>query len=316
MTASVHARNGARAWLVLALLSIIWGSSFILMKEGLEGFDALQLALIRMSVAALCLFPLALRHVRTLGARDLALLLLVGLTGNALPAFLYAKSETVLPSAVVGVLTSMTPIFSLLVAWMFFGQRFPRANVAGIVVGLAGAVVLAMAGSPEAGRSTSLAFAGLVLLATISYGINVNLVKGFFSSRNSVLVTSIALSAVGWPSLVVLLAGTNFIERLHTVPAAPAALGYIAILGAFGTAISVLLFNQLLKDATIIFATSVTYTIPIVAVLWGIALHETFTAVHAVAFAVILTGVWLANRRSDASTRAAPQPLHEADALT
>jgi drug/metabolite transporter (DMT)-like permease len=314
VTAPASARNGARAWLVLTLLSLIWGSSFILMKEGLEGFDALQVALIRMSVAALCLFPLALRHIRELGTREVALLLLVGLTGNALPAFLYAKSETVLPSAVVGVLTSMTPIFSLLVAWMFFRQRFPRANVIGIVVGLAGAVVLAMAGSPEAGRSTNLAFAGLVLIATISYGINVNLVKGFFSTRNPVLVTSIALSAVGWPSLIFLFAGTDFIQRVHSVPAAPEALGYVAILGAFGTALSVLLFNRLLKDATIIFATSVTYTIPIVAVLWGIALHERFTALHAAAFAVILVGVWLANRRPAASPGAVPQPLQEAEA--
>jgi drug/metabolite transporter (DMT)-like permease len=313
---TTHARNGARAWLVLILLSLIWGSSFILMKEGLEGFDALQLALIRMSVAALCLFPLALRHMRELGRREIALLLVVGLTGNAVPAFLYAKSETVLPSAVVGVLTSMTPIFSLLVAWLFFHQRFPRANVIGIAVGLAGAVVLAMAGSPEAGRSTNLAFAGLVLLATISYGVNVNLVKGFFSKRNSVLVTSIALSTVGWPALIFLLAGTSFVETVRTNPAAPAALAYISILGAFGTALSVLLFNQLLKDATIIFATSVTYTIPIVAVLWGIALHERFTSLHAMAFAVILAGVWLANRRSVAPARTAPPPLQEADAAT
>jgi len=314
MTSPVHTRNGARAWFVLLLLSLIWGSSFILMKEGLEGFDALQLALIRMSVAALCLFPYALRYIRELGWREIALLLVVGLTGNAIPAFLYAKSETVLPSAVVGVLTSMTPIFSLLIAWLFFRQRFPRANVVGIVVGLAGAAVLAMAGSPEAGRSTSLAFAALVLLATISYGANVNLVKGFFSQRNPVLVTSIALSMVGWPALVLLLAGTNFIETLRTNPAAPAALGYIAILGAFGTALSVLLFNRLLKNATIIFATSVTYTIPIVAVIWGIALHEPFTMLHAVAFAVILAGVWLANRRSVQPVRTAPEPLREADA--
>jgi drug/metabolite transporter (DMT)-like permease len=312
---AAHTRNGARAWLVLLLLSLIWGSSFILMKEGLEGFDALQLALIRMSVAALCLVPLALRHIRELGWREIALLVVVGLTGNALPAFLYAKSETVLPSAVVGVLTSMTPIFSLLVAWMFFGQRFPRANVIGIIVGLAGAVALAMAGSPEAGRSTNLAFAALVLLATISYGVNVNLVKGFFSHRNPVLVTSIALCTVGFPALLFLLAGTSFIETVRTNPAAPAALGYIAILGAFGTALSVLLFNRLLKSATIIFATSVTYTIPIVAVLWGIALHEPFTRLHAVAFAVILIGVWLANRRPAASAPPLPPPLQKADAV-
>ncbi|HEV7703704.1 MAG TPA: DMT family transporter [Gemmatimonadaceae bacterium] len=313
MSSAPGARNGARAWLVLILLSLIWGSSFILMKEGLEGFDALQLALIRMSVAALCLAPLALKHIRGIGGRELALLFVVGLTGNALPAFLYAKSETVLPSAVVGVLTSMTPIFSLLVAWLFFRQRFPRANVVGIVVGLVGAVVLATAGSPEAGRTTNLAFAGLVLIATISYGVNVNLVKNFFATRNMVLVTSIALSAVGWPALIFLLTGTSFIENVRTNPAAPAALGYIAILGAFGTALSVLLFNQLLKDGTIIFATSVTYTIPIVAVLWGIVLHEEFTTLHAFAFAVILLGVWLANRRPAAPV-IVTAPLREADA--
>ena len=314
MSTATGARNGARAWLVLILLSLIWGSSFILMKEGLEGFDALQLALIRMSVAALCLTPLALKHLRGLGGRELALLFVVGLTGNALPAFLYAKSETVLPTAVVGVLTSMTPIFSLLVAWLFFRQRFPRANVIGIVVGLLGAVALAMAGSPEAGRTTNLAFAGLVLIATISYGVNVNLVKNFFGARNMVFVTSIALSAVGWPALIFLLTGTSFIENLRTNPAAPAALGYIAILGAFGTALSVLLFNQLLKDGTIIFATSVTYTIPIVAVLWGIVLHEQFTTLHALAFAVILLGVWLANRRPATAGVPMSESLREADA--
>jgi drug/metabolite transporter (DMT)-like permease len=153
-----------------------------------------------------------------------------------------------------------------------------------------------------------------VLIATISYGVNVNLVKNFFATRNMVLVTSIALSAVGWPALIFLLTGTNFIENLRTNPAAPAALGYISILGAFGTGLSVLLFNQLLKDGTIIFATSVTYTIPIVAVLWGIFLHEEFTSLHALAFAVILIGVWLANRRPAAAPVSTASQLREADA--
>jgi drug/metabolite transporter (DMT)-like permease len=312
----VSSRNGARAWIVLILLSIIWGSSFILMKEGLKGFTPLELALIRMSVAALCFLPFALRHLRDLRMKEIAMLFVVGLTGNALPAFLYAKSETVLPSAVVGVLTSMVPIFALILAWLFFRQRFPLANIVGIVVGIVGAGLLAMAGSPEADRSTNLAYAGLVLIATLSYGTNVNLVKGFFATRNSVLVTSVALTTVGIPSLIFLLAGTNFVDTLRTNPAAPAALGYITILGAFGTALSVLLFNQLLQAGTIIFATSVTYTIPIVAVLWGIVLHEQFTTIHAIGFAVILAGVWLANRRPSAATRPARESLQNADART
>lgn len=309
-------RNSARAWFVLILLSLIWGSSFILMKEGLKGFDPLQLALIRMSVAALCFLPFALKHLRELRMKEIALLFIVGLTGNALPAFLYAKSETVLPTAVVGVLTSMVPIFALMLAWLFFQQRFPVANVVGIVVGIVGAGLLAIAGSPEVDRSTNLAYAALVLVATISYGINVNLVKGYFAKRNSVLVTSVALTTVGAPSLVYLLAGTSFIATLRANPAAPAALGYIAILGAFGTAFSVLLFNQLLQAGTIIFATSVTYTIPIVAVLWGIVLHEQFTTIHALGFAVILAGVWLANRRPATAATAARESLQNADATT
>ena len=300
----------------MILLSIIWGSSFILMKEGLKGFSPLQLALIRMSVAALCFLPFALRHLRELRIKEMALLFVVGLTGNALPAFLYAKSETVLPSAVVGVLTSMVPIFALILAWLFFRQRFPLANIVGIVVGIVGAGLLAMAGSPEADRSTNLAYAGLVLIATLSYGTNVNLVKGFFAKRNSVLVTSVALTTVGIPSLIFLLAGTSFVDTLRTSPAAPAALGYIAVLGAIGTALSVLLFNQLLQAGTIIFATSVTYTIPIVAVLWGIVLHEQFTTIHAIGFAVILAGVWLANRRPSAATISAREPLQNVDATT
>lgn len=284
------------------------------MKEGLEGFTALELALIRISVAGLCLAPFAVRNLRKLERGELALLFVVGLTGNALPAFLYAKSETVLPTAVVGVLTSLTPIFALIIAWLFFRQRFPLANITGITVGLVGAAMLAMAGNPEADRRTNLAFALLVLVATISYGINVNLVKQYFAKRDPVFITSIALLAVGLPSLAWLLAGTGFIDALRTNPAAPVALGYIAILGAFGTALSVLLFNGLLQTGSIIFATSVTYTIPIVAVLWGIVLHERLTWMHALGFAIILGGVWLANRRPLARVAAARPSLRSEDA--
>lgn len=312
----MRSREGARAWFLLILLSLIWGSSFILMKEGLKGFDALELALIRMSVAAICVLPLALKHLRTLRAKEIAMLLVVGFTGNALPAFLYAKSETVLPSAVVGVLTSMTPIFSLIIAWLFFRQRFPLANVLGIVMGFVGAGLLAMAGSPEANRSTNLAFSALVLVATISYGTYVNLLKGYFPKRDPVLVSSVALCTVGLPSLVFLLAGTSFLDTIRTSPAAPAAFAYICILGAIGTALTAVLFNRLVQAGTLIFATSVTYTIPIVAVLWGVVLHEQFTTIHALGFAVILLGVWRANRRPSPAPAVAREPLQRVDAAT
>jgi drug/metabolite transporter (DMT)-like permease len=287
----------ALAWLLLIVLSVIWGSSFILMLLGLKGFNALQLALIRMSVAAICLSPLLVMYVRKVSWRDVGLLLVIGLTGNAIPAYLFAQSETQLPSAIVGVLNSMSPIFTLLLGWLFFQLRFPLINGVGVMVGFAGATILALSGSDGQDMSGNLSYSLLVVGATICYGISTNLIKHYFSGRNPIMIATMALSLVGWPCLLVLLCFTDFTDQVATNPEAPEALVYIGILGAVGTAFGVALFNQLLQISSIIFATSVTYTIPIVALLWGVFLKEELTISHGIGFAVILVGVWLANRK-------------------
>ncbi|MBK9447873.1 MAG: DMT family transporter [Bacteroidetes bacterium] len=287
----------ALAWGLLLILSLIWGSSFILMLFGLKVFPPLQLALIRMAVAAVCLSPLVFLYIRKVSWRDVGILFAIGMAGNAVPAYLFAEAETQLPSAIVGVLNSMSPIFTLLLGWMFFKLRFPLVNGAGVLLGFVGATILALSGGVDAQQTTKLSYTLLVVGATVCYGISTNLIKYYFTGRNPIMIATMALSLVGWPSLIYLLAFTDFSQRFETQPGAMEAFGYIAILGAVGTAFGVALFNKLLQISSIIFATSVTYTIPLVALLWGVFLKEELTPWHAVGFAVILLGVWLANRK-------------------
>ena len=294
---AIPARPSSLAWFLLIFLAVLWGSSFILMFEGLKAFDALELASIRMSVAAICLLPFLLKHVWSVTWRDWGVLTLIGLFGNAIPAYLFAQSETQLPTAIVGVLNSLSPIFTLIIGFLFFKMRTPGRNVIGVFFGFAGAAILALAGSKESEVNTNLSFALLVVAATLCYGISTNLIKNFFAGRDPIMIATIALSTVGWPALVVLLLGTDFVQTVGTNPAAPTALGCIVLLGALGTAFGVVLFNKLLQISSIIFATSVTYLIPVVAVIGGIFLQEDLTKWHGLGFLVILVGVWLANRK-------------------
>ena len=246
----------ALAWGLLLILSLIWGSSFILMLFGLKVFPPVQLALIRMAVAAVCLSPLLFFHIRKVSWRDVGILFAIGMAGNAIPAYLFAEAETQLPSAIVGVLNSMSPIFTLLLGWMFFKLRFPLVNGAGVLLGFIGATILALSGGIDAQQTTKLSYTLLVVGATVCYGISTNLIKYYFTGRNPIMIATMALSLVGWPSLIYLLAFTDFSQRFETQPGAMEAFGYIAILGAVGTAFGVALFNKLLQISSIIFATS------------------------------------------------------------
>ena len=284
-------------WGILILLALIWGSSFILMFEGLKAFDAVTVALIRMSVAAIVLTPFLIYFRKRFNLRETGLLLVIGLTGNAIPAYLFAQAETVLPTAVVGVLNSMSPIFTLLVGFLFFQMRFPRINVVGIIIGFVGASLLALAGSTEESLNNNLNFSLLVVAATLCYGISTNMIKHFFQGRNPIYIATVALSLVGWPCLIFLLSATDFQAIMATNEAAPKAFISLLILGAIGTAFGVVMFTKMLQMSSIIFATSVTYTIPVVAVIWGIFQHEELTWLHGIGFLIILGGVWLANRK-------------------
>ncbi|RZK60588.1 MAG: DMT family transporter, partial [Hymenobacter sp.] len=289
------------AWALLVVLSLIWGTSFILMKKGLAVFSALELGAARVSVAALLLLPFALREVGRVERSRLKWLALSGTVGTLIPAFLFAYAETRLASGLAGVLNALTAVFALLVGALLFGQRLTGLRVLGIGLGLVGTVVLMLLGGSGDAATTpgeaGNAWYGLyIVAATVGYGLSVNVIKHRLHAMTPVAVTSLLLLLIGGPALAYLLLGTGFAHKLATVPGAWAAFGYIALLATLSTAVATVLFNMLIQRSTTLFASSSTYLIPLVALGWGALDGEAFNLWHALGMAIILAGVAVIHR--------------------
>ncbi len=288
------------AWALLLILATIWGTSFILMKKGLVVFSALELGATRVSVAALLLLPFALRHVGRVERSRFKWLALSGVVGTLIPAFLFAYAETKLASGLAGVLNALTVVFTLLVGALLFGQRLTGLRVLGIVLGLAGTVVMLQlggSGGTETPTGIGNAWYGLyIVVATIGYGVSVNVIKYRLGGLTPMAVTAVLLLLIGGPALAYLLLFTGFVHKLAAVPGAWAAFGYIALLATMSTAVAMVLFNRLIQQSTALFASSSTYLIPIVALAWGALDGEAFNGWHLVGMAVILVGVLIIHR--------------------
>ncbi len=292
------------AILLLAILSLIWGSSFLLMKLGLEDFSPLEIAAIRLSIAGLVLSPFLFKYIPQVSRKQLLLLGAVGLTGSLVPAILFPAAEQVVPTAVAGVLNAMTPIFTVIIAALFFKTRFPLLKIVGIVIGLGGTVVLMTAGGAdlqageEVGLGIYVQYCSYIVVATILYALSVNLSKTYFQDLNPIGITAISLGAMAIPSMIYLATNGHFLQTMTQTPIAWESFTYVALLGAVGTAFALILFYRLLQISNLIIASSVTYTIPIVAVLWGVFyLHESLIWQHFLGFTIILAGVWVVNMR-------------------
>ena len=288
------------AWMLLLILAAIWGTSFILMKKGLVVFSALELGATRVSVAALLLLPFALRHVGHVERSRFKWLALSGVVGTLIPAFLFAYAETRLASGLAGVLNALTVVFTLLVGALLFRQRLTALRVLGIVLGLAGTVVMLLLGgsggdATPAGEGNAW-YGSYILLATMGYGLSVNVIKHKLGGLTPVAVTSVLLLLIGGPAMAYLLLGTGFLHKLATVPGAWVAFGYIALLATMSTAVAMVLFNKLIQQSTALFASSSTYLIPIVALAWGALDGEAFNLWHFAGMVVILAGVLIIHR--------------------
>lgn len=282
-------------WFYLFILSVIWGSSFILMKRGLNTYLPSQVAAIRMMVSFLALLPFALHRFKEIKKPDWKWIAASGLLGNGIPAYLFTVSETGISSSLAGILNSLTSMFTLIVGFLFFKSVFKARQVVGVFIGLAGACFLIWISSTDE-ESTHPFYSLYVIAATIGYAFSVNILKNKVSHLNSITVTGGALIFAGIPSGIYLFC-TDFISRTETHPHAISSLMYILILGIMGTAISTIIFNQLIRIASAIYASSVTYLIPFMAVVWGIADEETFGLWHLLALTVIIGGIYLINTK-------------------
>jgi drug/metabolite transporter (DMT)-like permease len=275
-------------WLVLATLSLIWGTSYILMKKGLESFSAYQVASLRILISFLCLLPLAVRSLPKLKRDNLLSIIIIGFFGSGIPAFLFPLAQTRIDSSAAGMLNSLSPIFTLIMGIVMYKRKAIRSQVAGVFLGLIGAAGLLYSGS-----FTFNHYGLFVVLATLLYGISSNEVSKVHG-LNGLEITSLAFFILGPFALILLL-----LTDLQAPPETENWLrnfGCIAVLSIIGSAFALILFYRLIQDTSPVFASMTTYFIPIVATLWGLSDNEHLTSSMLVSVLLILAGVYLINR--------------------
>ena len=281
-------------WIILIALSLVWGSSFILMKRGLMAFSSDEVAALRITIASVFLSPLLFKYYKIDLLKNLKGLLIMGVFGNLIPAFLFTKAETQISSSLTGMLNALTPLFTILVGIILFQQKITKPKFLGVMIGFMGAVSLIVFGdSHEQSQNTQ--YCLLVVAATLCYAISVNGIKAYLSGINSITATVWAFTLIGPAAAIYLFGFTDVIQHAKNSPYGISALGYISILAIVGTAISVILFNLLIKLSGAVFASSCTYLIPIVAIGWGLMDGELVNAYQILAVIIIIGGIWLIN---------------------
>jgi drug/metabolite transporter (DMT)-like permease len=293
------------AWALLFLLSIIWGTSFLLIKKGLEVFPPIQVASLRIASAFLVVVVPALWHFRLVPKHKIGFLLLSGLLGNLIPAFLFAIAQTEIKSSVASILNSLTPFFTFVVGVLFFSKKSAWQKAIGIGLGIVGTVLIFV----QKGGIEFNAYALLIVLATMCYGFNVNLTGKYLADVRPIHITSISIFMVGMMANIFLFGFTDFVDVYRNAPVTKTSLGVftdvpktelalvaVMVLGIVGSGISSIVFYKLLQISSPLFASSVTYMIPIVGVSLGVLSGETITMWHLIGMSFIIFGVLLMNR--------------------
>jgi drug/metabolite transporter (DMT)-like permease len=287
--------QGGSKWGLFILLSLIWGSSFILMKEGMKSLSAVQVASIRIASAGLALLPLVPRVFTSVPRKTFPLILLSGLLGSFIPAYLFCIAETKLDSGLAGILNALTPLFTLLIGVLFFRQRIALLKWAGVLLGFVGLVLLIWSGNHRIGF-TNMGYSGFILLATLLYGINVNLVSHYLREFSSRQITTVAMSMLCIPALAIL-ASTGYFSMPVKDVAWFRSTAASMLLGVMGTAVATVLYYMLLKRSGGLFSSMVTYGVPFVALFWGLLAGEMMGWTQVGCLIIILVGVLLAQRK-------------------
>ena len=280
-------------WAIFCILSIVWGSSFILMKEGLTVLSAYQVASLRMLFSGLVLLPFAFSAFKKIPKEKMGIVFLSGFLGNFIPAYLFCIAETNIDSSLAGILNSLTPLFTIVVGLSFFKTTINKQKMIGVVIGFIGLCLLFAAGKNISFQNLS--FASLVLVATFFYGLNVNVVGKFLKNIRSIDIVSVAFAFLIIPSALVLYVTGYFNMPFNNPRFQEASLAAI-VLGVLGTSIASILFYMLIKRSTIIFASMVTYGIPIIAVAWGLYYGESISILQIGSLLIILAGVYIVNK--------------------
>ena len=279
-------------WTLFILLSFIWGSSFVLMKEGMQVLSPFQVAALRILSAGAVLIPFTYRALKEVPKNKLGLVALSGIIGSFIPAFLFCLAETKIDSSLAGILNALTPFFTILVGIAFFELKAERKKIIGILIGFVGLILLFTGNGHIDFKNVS--YSSFIFVATILYGLNVNMVGKHMKGIGSINIATLAFVFLIFPCLLILFFTGYFslplVHKEYLISTTAS-----AVLGIMGTAVASILFYMLIKRAGAVFSSTVTYGIPFVAVFWGLLLNEQITIWQVLSLSVILLGVYLAN---------------------
>ena len=266
-----------------------------MMKEGLLNLTAFQVASLRIIFAGIVLIPAALKHFKSIPKNKVLIIFLSGVLGSLLPAYLFCVAEMGIDGALAGTLNSLTPIFVIITGALFFSSKTSSNKIFGICIAFAGSILLLLSkGNMQ--ESQNLVYVSYVVLATIFYGFNVNMVHKHLHHIGSIQIASVALTLNAIPAFIVL-----YFTGYFNLPLNDSGIlystGHAALLGILGTALASIIFYVLIKRAGAVFSSMVTYGIPIVANFWGIIYGEEVGIKQFGCLALILLGVYLANRK-------------------
>ncbi|WP_333663578.1 DMT family transporter [Chishuiella changwenlii] len=281
-------------WIVLGILALTWGSSFILIKQGLVSYTPYQVGALRLSIAGGVLAFWGIPNLFKIPKDRLKYVVLAGFLGNFVPMFLFPIAQTRVSSSMAGILDSLVPLFILFFGSLFFSIKGTKNQIIGAVIGFLGAVLL-ISGDGFSGEN-SLLHCLLIVLATALYGLNSLILTRYLNDVPSFQLSS-ALFTIWLPPAVIILFFTGFFQTFEGTPEQLRSLGFVTILGLVGTALAMILFYKLIQVTGSMFSSMVTYLMPIVSVFWGFLVGEKITIMHLIGFLMILSGVYMTQKK-------------------
>lgn len=281
-------------WLFLIILSVVWGSSFILMKKALISLTPVQVGALRIFITAIFLFLIGFKRVFKINKTQWYYLFLNGVIGSFIPVFLFAFAVKHIDSSIASILNSLTPLNTLIFGSLVFGFAYRRRQLLGVLIGLVGTVILILKGA-EINPSQNYSYSIFVLIATICYAFNLNIIKKHLQDLDALSIAVGNFTILMIPALIILYF-TGIFSTFELNETTTLSLVYITILAVVGTGLAKILYNHLIKISTPVYSSSVTYLIPIVAILWGILDGEKISAVQILAGGIIIFGVYLVNK--------------------
>lgn len=280
-----------RHFVILGILSIVWGSSFILIKKALVSFEPLDLACMRIAISAIAFTPVILYKRKKIPWKNWKLFLAVGLTGSGIPAFMYFLAQTNINSMVSGLLNSLTPIWTLIIGVLVFKNPFTQSKLTGVILGFIGAALLMIFGENE-GTNANLWYGLFVVVGTLCYGMSGNLVKHYFQNLDSIIISAASFFLIGAPAIVYLWYSAPF-DGLTYNQEEVYSLVSLILLALIGTVLATIIFYKLIQETNAVFGSSVAYLMPLVAIMWGYFDGEGFGVFVLLSMALILSGVYL-----------------------